>query len=218
MLLEEKDAPSTSQRLKQPHFHGNQATTLCSCTRLLSLCFLLKVRLATPHTSLLLVSDERMQGKQRESLTQCSAPSRASNTSISHGVTYPSGIPQDAVGHCLQERFSPQAFVTSLLLILSHTDALALIRIELLWQRGAKIKSSPWPPIYIKLVRNLLSLRSLAYRAAISHQGGKLLGVGKKGAKTTLTLFSQGEKARRKGFITELGQLPCAALGDKKSR
>lgn len=40
----------------------------------------------------------------------------------------------------------------SLFLVLSHTDALGLIRIELPWQRGAKIKSSPWPTIYIKLV------------------------------------------------------------------
>lgn len=66
-------------------------------TRLLSPCFPLKVRLATTHTSLLLVSDERMQGKQTtEGIAQCWAPSRASNTSISHGVTYPSGILQDA--------------------------------------------------------------------------------------------------------------------------
>lgn len=152
MLLQERDAPSTSQRLKQPHPPGNQAAILCSSTSLLSLCFLLKVRLAAPHTSLP-VSAERMQGKQTaESLTQCSALSRASNTSISHGVTHRSGILQDAVGCCLQEEFSPQAFMTSLFLILSHTDALALIRTELLWQRGTKIKSSPWPSIYIKLV------------------------------------------------------------------
>lgn len=151
VLLQGKDAPSTSQRLKQPHPPGNQAATLCSSSFLP--CASCSIELATPHTSLLLASDERLQGKQTtESLTQCSAPNRASSTSISHGAARRSGILQDAVGYCLLEQFSPQAFVTSLFLILSHTDALALIRFELLWQRGAKIKSSPWPSIYIKLV------------------------------------------------------------------
>lgn len=48
--------------------------------------------------------------------------------------------------------------------------------------------------------------------------GWKVIRGGQKGAKTTLTLFSQGRKAIRKGFTTEHEQLPRPALREKKSR
>lgn len=60
VLLQGKGVPSTGQRLKQPHPPGKQAATLCSSARLLSLSSLLPVRPATPHTSLLPESDERL--------------------------------------------------------------------------------------------------------------------------------------------------------------
>lgn len=60
VLLQGKAAPSTSQRLEQPHPPGKQAATLCSSARLLSLSSLLRLRSATPHASLLPAPDERL--------------------------------------------------------------------------------------------------------------------------------------------------------------